>query len=613
MPPQKEQKGIIEKFVTILFSKNEAKWLFLLVLCGFIFRMIIAAHNAPVADEMVHGSHAIGIASLGPLSTITQGPLWFYLTDFSYAVFGVTLWSGRLCAIVFGTFSIVLVFLLSRLFFSARTSLLAAALFAFSPYQLYWSRIYMDQSLLFFVLLASYFFLKDYRDKKYITPLSALFLGIGCLIKIISGVFIVVFSIFLLITVYRNRKDPALYNKSFRNMLYFFGVIGLCLVPLFAYNYFLYESKGIVDLPFAMYLGINIEVYQGPGLAHGDGFMLEKLPKNLKDVFVEYFAKQDPLSLILFGLGLMFFLRSLKKENQFRFEKSFLLTLIVFPLLFIAATIVLDTHYTYFTALFAIIAGSFFEKIHTSSSALFKKIAFVVFMILIIVNLSIIGPVFAHQSATAQLREFANDKITSADLVITDSRIYRGLSVWMFNDKHYLDAGSFGQVMDYAQKNKASTPVRTFFIECAVDDCGWGTIKDQPALNESMEALAASFKTAATSQWSIYGGGSKDNADGYEDSSLVQYRVYEVSIPLNPQILQSIDQTHNWFFYDIPRTRNEGAQIDSYTTSGLVASLLNPLAYLVLYVSIVLAFLAPLYTLYLVVMTETWNNRAEDL
>lgn len=613
MPPQKEQKGIIEKFVTILFSKNEAKWLFLLVLCGFIFRMIIAAHNAPVADEMVHGSHAIGIASLGPLSTITQGPLWFYLTDFSYAVFGVTLWSGRLCAIVFGTFSIVLVFLLSRLFFSARTSLLAAALFAFSPYQLYWSRIYMDQSLLFFVLLASYFFLKDYRDKKYITPLSALFLGIGCLIKIISGVFIVVFSIFVLITVYRNRKDPALYNKSFRNMLYFFGVIGLCLVPLFAYNYFLYESKGIVDLPFAMYLGINIEVYQGPGLAHGDGFMLEKLPKNLKDVFVEYFAKQDPLSLILFGLGLMFFLRSLKKENQFRFEKSFLLTLIVFPLLFIAATIVLDTHYTYFTALFAIIAGSFFEKIHTSSSALFKKIAFVVFMILIIVNLSIIGPVFAHQSATAQLREFANDKITSADLVITDSRIYRGLSVWMFNDKHYLDAGSFGQVMDYAQKNKASTPVRTFFIECAVDDCGWGTIKDQPALNESMEALAASFKTAATSQWSIYGGGSKDNADGYEDSSLVQYRVYEVSIPLNPQILQSIDQTHNWFFYDIPRTRNEGAQIDSYTTSGLVASLLNPLAYLVLYVSIVLAFLAPLYTLYLVVMTETWNNRAEDL
>ena len=613
MPPQKEQKGIIENFVTILFSKNEAKWLFLLVLCGFIFRMIIAAHNAPVADEMVHGSHAIGIASLGPLSTITQGPLWFYLTDFSYSVFGVTLWSGRMCAIVFGTFSIVLVFLLSRLFFSARTSLLATALFAFSPYQLYWSRIYMDQSLLFFVLLAAYFFIKDYRDKKYITPLSALFLGIGCLIKIISGVFIVVFSIFVLITVYRNRKDPALYNKSFRNMLYFFGVIGLCLVPLFAYNYFLYESKGIVDLPFAMYLGINIEVYQGPGLAHGDGFMLEKLPKNLKDVCTEYFAKQDPLSLILFGLGLIFFLRSFKKENSFFFEKSFLLTLIAFPLLFIAATIVLDTHYTYFTAFFAIIAGNFFEKIQTHTGPLFKKIAGITFIILIIANLSIIGPVFTHQSATAQLREFANDKITSSDLVITDSRIYRGLSVWMFNDKHYLDAVSFGQVMDYAQKNKASTPVRTFFIECAVDDCGWGTIKDQPALNESMEALAASFKTAATNQWSIYGGGSKDNADGYEDSSLVQYRVYEVSIPLNPQILQSIDQTHNWFFYDIPRTRNEGAQIDSYTTSGLVASLLNPLAYLVLYVSIVLAFLAPLYTLYLVVMTEKWNNRAEDL
>lgn len=311
MSSQKEQKGIIDYFVTILFSKNEAKWLFLLVFLGFLIRIIVAAHNAPVADEMVHGVHAIGITSLKPLSTITQGPLWFYLTDFSYSLFGVTLWSGRICAILFGTFSIILIFLISRFFFSSKASLFAAALFAFSPYQLYWSRIYMDQSLLFFVLFASYFFIKDYKEKKYITPLSALFLGIGCLIKIISGVFIVVFSAFLLITVYRNRKDIALYKKSFRNMLYFFGVIFLCLIPLFTYNYFLYESKGMVDLPFAMYLGINVEVYQGPGLAHGDGFMLEKLPKNLKDVFVEYFGKQDPLSLVLFGLGLIFFIRSL--------------------------------------------------------------------------------------------------------------------------------------------------------------------------------------------------------------------------------------------------------------------------------------------------------------
>jgi hypothetical protein len=41
--------------------------------------------------------------------------------------------------------------------------------------------------------------------------------------------------------------------------------------------------------------------------------------------------------------------------------------------------------------------------------------------------------------------------------------------------------------------NKANVPI--YIVECAVDDCGWGTIGNNPSLNKSMEDFFDSIKS----------------------------------------------------------------------------------------------------------------------
>lgn len=596
MKVESNKENFLNKFINFIFSNDSRKWLILIFFLGLILRFIAVSNNSPVADEMVHGSHALGVSNLAPLSTMTQGPIWFYLTDYSYRIFGVHLWSGRIMSLFFGSMSIIAVFLLTSLFFSRRTAIISAFLFAISSYQMLWARIYMDEALLFFVLISSYLFIKDYKTKGYITPLSGLFLGIGLLIKIISGVFIVVFAFFIVVCIYNNRTNRIVFKKSIKNAVYFFLIIGISLVPLIAHNYFLYKEKGIVDLPFAMYFGINTEVYQGAGLAHGEGFMLETLPKNIKSVFSEYFFKQDKLIFLIALVGLLFFVKDIKKEKVF--EKSFILTLFGFAFLFIVSTIVLDTHYTYFTAFFAFLAAPVIqkagEKIGGQNS---KRVIMVILTIIFLFNIIYINGVLFHQSATEKMREFAVEKIGPNDLVVADSRIYSGNTIWMLNDKHYVDAALLPQVMEYSRQSGQEQPVHTYFIECAIDDCGWGTIKDQPQLNQSMEEMAGIFKNISQNTVYIKGGGKVKDV-GYDTPRLNQYIIYETYIPLNPGMLAGVDQTHSFFFYEIPRDKNPEKAFDYYRVSGAGDSLLNIISYAILYLLIILTVLSAFYAFY---------------
>lgn len=590
---------LIDKSVDFIFSKDERKWLVLIFLLGLFLRFVVASNNYPVADEMIHGVHAIGVSEIKPLSTMTQGPVWFYLTDISYRLFNVHLWSGRIMSIFFGSLSIIAIYLLAGLFFSKKAALVSAFLFAFSPYQLLWARIYMDESLLFFVLLSAYLFIKDYKTKKYITPISAIFLGIGALIKIISGLFIVIFSVFLIISIYNNRNDLTLYKRGIRNAIYFFLIIIMCLVPLVSYNYFLYKSKGIVDLPFAMYFGINLQVYQGPGLAHGEGFMLDRIPHNIKSVVIEYFLKQDLVVFLLFLFGSFLFIKELKKNKTDRFEKFFLILLLLFPFMFMVATIVLDTHYTYFTAFFAILSAPGFHFLKNKLwSERGKKIVYLILILIFLINMYSIRNVVLTKSATEKLRNFAIDEIGKDDLVVVDSRIYRGNTVWMFNDKHYVDAGLLSILLENSRQLGQEQPTKAYFVECAIDDCGWGTIKDQPELNQSMENLVLTFENLSKRTVPIKGGGTW-RPIGYDDPSMDQYVVYQADILINPLIVASVDQTHTWFFYDIPRTRNPGGAFDRYDVRGIIDNLLNLIAYVLLYSTIVLAVFSALYVFYL--------------
>ena len=97
----KKKIPFLDKVIDFIFSKDERKLLLLIFIFGLILRFIVTSNITPVADEMVHGVHAIGASKLAPLSTLTQGPIWFYLTDYAYRIFGVHLFTARFLSLLF--------------------------------------------------------------------------------------------------------------------------------------------------------------------------------------------------------------------------------------------------------------------------------------------------------------------------------------------------------------------------------------------------------------------------------------------------------------------------------------------------------------------------------
>ncbi|MEK6915334.1 MAG: glycosyltransferase family 39 protein [Nanoarchaeota archaeon] len=596
------EKGRNKKsnFIDIIFNyfKNNQKILLISIfLLGFILRFIVSSNLTHVEDEMVHGVHALGFSKLAPLSTMTQGPIWYYLTDYAYRIFGVSLLTARFLSFIFGSLSIIVVYMIATRLYNKKAGLIAAFLLAISAFHITWTSSYQDQTMMFFVLLASYFFIKSYQDKGKISILAAVFLAIAELVKIITGAFVIVFLIFMIWIMFKNYKsNKELFKNNLRRFILFIVILLIGLVPIIMYNIFLFKSKGIVDLPLAQFLRINPEFYTGPGLAHGEGFVLNKLVKNLYSILTVYFIKEDLLVFLIGLLGIFYCFKRLRKEDK-KLEKLFFLGMFIFVLLFIASSIVLQTHYTSFFSLFALFGSHFIVQIVSKINKPLYQKYFIALLLIIILsyNLWHLHDPLTSRSATQQLRSYASQTEENT-LILVDSRIYTGAYAWMFYDKHYINAQYVAELL----KGNSSqfVPVKTIFIECVNDDCGWGTIKDQPELNESMELLISQFKEVSSIK-SFEGGGSIKGVRGAEIRRVPFYRIYETRLSFNPQALNIIDNTHNHFFYHIPRNEYPELAFDYYSVNGAFSKLLNVLAYSILYILMILAIFSIIIPFYL--------------
>ncbi len=584
----RDEKGIRKGF-NFLFSGNEKKLILIIFVIGLILRVIVASNITPVEDEMIHGVHAIGFSKLAPLSALTQAPVWQYLTDYAYRIFGISLLTARILSVIFGSLSIIVVYFLGSLLFNRRAGLIAAFLLAVSAFHITWTASYQDQTMMFFVLLASYFFIKEYQSTKKISLVSAICLAIAELIKIITGIFVIIFIVFSIIIIYQNyTSSRKLFKTNIKRFIIAIAILLVALTPIIAYNIFLFKAKGIVDQPLAQFLRINPEFYIGPGLHHEEGFVLNKLGKNLYSIITVYFLKEDAIIFLLGLMGIIWFTKQGFKNNQ-KFETAYFLVLFFFTLLFLASSIVLQTHYTSFIPLFALFSAPFviflFSKINKSSN---KKIFLFILLIgIALYNFGNLHDVLTSQSATQKVRNYASESIDVNTLVLVDSRIYTGTYVWMLNDKHYFNALYLPELLK-GDKTIQFAPVKTIFIECINDDCGWGTIKNQPELNNSMEQIISQLKNISKIK-NFIGGGSIKNVRGAEIRGTPFYRIYETSIAVNPSALQIIDKTHNHFFYHIPRDIDITNAYDYYTINGAFDKTLNVFAYIILIISIGLA------------------------
>ena len=114
--------------------KKSVKILLIILVLGLILRGL-AANNAHLnPDELAYALTPVNIISTGKISTFHQSPAYFYLTDMSYKLFGVSALTSRLTGVIFGSLTILVVFLLANEFFrNKKKSLIASFIFYFRP------------------------------------------------------------------------------------------------------------------------------------------------------------------------------------------------------------------------------------------------------------------------------------------------------------------------------------------------------------------------------------------------------------------------------------------------------------------------------------------------
>jgi hypothetical protein len=594
--------SLLDKTKKLLIPKNTKILLYIIVLIGLVLRLIVAAHLTPVEDESGSITHSIGFSKLAPLSQMAQAQVWYYFTDFLFRMFGVSLLTGRLLSVIFGSLSIILVYLIGNMIFGRKVGIIASFLLAVSSYHITWTASYQDETMMFFVLIASYFFIKEYKNSGKISLISAIFLAIAELVKIITGAFIVVFGVFSIVILYRNYKnDKKLFKINLRRVLISVLILAVAMSPILVYNYLLYKEKGIVDLPFAQFLRINPEFYTGPGLHHEEGFVADKVFRNLYVVMTLYFIHEDPLLFLVALLGIVY---SFVKFREIKFEHAFFLFMFFFVISFMASSIVLQTHYTSFIPLMSIFGALFISKASKWKYVKKYSMQFVIIscIIIFIFTLWHLREPLISKSALQSLRDYAVSSIDQNTLVLVDSRIYVGTTSWIFNDKNYIDASFLGKFLEASANYKGKKyPIKVLFVECDYDDCGWGTISQQPELNASMEDLVTQFKTQGIKIRNIYGGGIITGVRGADLKGIPFYTIYSATIDLPPEILAATQQTHSHFLYNVPRYRDYKNAFDYYSVNGFFDKTINFFAYGVLYIILILAFVSifvPFYLLY---------------
>jgi len=599
MKTESKKGDALDKFLEFILTRNTGKYLLLIVLFGFILRLIMVRNVSFLGDEMIHGVQALNMLGSKLIGTALESPTWYYLTNIFTSIFGVTIYGSRFTSLLYGTFNIFLVYLITSYLFNKKTGLISASFLAISVFSIRYTLIEMDTTLTFFILLSTYFLIRGTKENNLnFFYLSSATLGIGALVKTIALFFAPALFIYAFFGL-----DEKLKEKIKRILLY--GLILLVFIsPLIFYNFLLYQDKGYTDLYVGQYLNINIDAQkQVIGEEYLNPFSVNEIFKNswtqIKNTFWGNDAPIFLLALAGIGLSLVYWR---KKENYF------LLGMILVGWFIQTGTNWLTTHYVPYSALFAIYAGygtlSLIDKIKIKNYKKYLPVALLI--IVLIINIFFVqSPLITHMkdsTGNKELREYVINEIPENTLVIADSRIYRGRIAWLLNDRIHIESGVLQKVLFDAHNQEVSTKqYEVYFIECAIDDCGWGTIRNDE-LNRSTEQMIASLASTGPPIKIIPSGGGYNEP---EDST--HFKVYHGQISLPVDIEHTL-LDYSWLLQPV---RGKGSTYDRYAPqiskpSHKVSWFIS---YLILWLSIILALIAPIYVIYELVKQKTFNRR----
>ena len=593
---------IISSSLLLFFSKKMRiqRYLFGLLIVGFILRLIASLNLTVLADDMIEASQSAGIIGAKMLSTSSHPALYFYLTDFTYRLIGYSTLASRFWPLLTGTLTILLVFLITeKLFGNKNIALLSAFFVTFSAFLIRNTFAEMSNMWLFFVFLGTYLGLLyfDYR-KPYFIIFSAIAFGLGLLTKYNAPFFILSFLLFSI--VYLKNKNRKIFTRT--NIYYlalFLFIIFIFALPPLTFNYLLYKDKGIVDIYFSRI--IQTEATQnlyGSLSGQGTSFFGNLInPISYSQFNLPY---HTDLVILLFALIGFTILLYRKKYLQM----AFILIFLIIPFVLQSAGSYLAKHFVFIPFVLSIVAGfglyELIKKLKNKNLVYALLVILTLFMLFNLGNAYSTPNYFLDKSPTSQLKSYIGENVNENDLIIYDPRIYTSRSFWIGTPYHIIDVPRFVEFFNKNQEIPLSMkiPVDIYLIECAIDDCGWGTIKNQPELNQSLEVFFAQFPSENTVK-QIYGIEYDNNEFINKNQGPLVYKVYKQTVLLNPGAVAQLDSINSFYFTPY-LYKDLSNYIYKYEIHSLPDRLLEDVAYFVIILSMVLTILSFILVIYLI-------------
>lgn len=319
---------------------NKKYLLIVILIIAAVLRFWGLQNGDPRGDEVFYGFRAIGpidfdnapaqptpLELLSPntpwwtnLSFHDHPPLVFWIQHIFIRVLGENIFAFRLPSALLGVASVFFLYLIGAFLFSRRVGLLSAALFAVTVNNVFISRVGLQESyVIFFTLLAVYFFLKALREDKFLVWMG-IALGLAFLTKYTTFILIPIFLTYLLLF----RRD------YFRNTKLWLGALAAILIfsPVIIYNIMLYKTLGHFDFQFSYVLGQDPEIWKSAPGKEEVGSLFDRT-RNFVPALI---SSGSWLFLALFGFSAYFI-----RKNKFLLIS--IIFLIIWIILFIGPTV----------------------------------------------------------------------------------------------------------------------------------------------------------------------------------------------------------------------------------------------------------------------------------
>ncbi len=542
-------------------------YLLLIFILALSIRLFAAYYIDVGSDEMIYSVIPLNILSSGRISTVEQGPVYFFMTDIIYNLFGgMTTISIRLLGAVFGALSCFLVFLWAKhLFGETQAGLWSAFLFALSGYAIRFNTE-MDMLAFFFALLGMYLLVLAWKGHSAWMVPATLFLALGVLVK----PFILLFAISFV--AYALRK--GLSKKALQLAAISLGVAVLVVMPVLAHNYILYQERGVTDYYFSVVGGIGDNFFEGMGLKPWELNRLGRYSVQMFNTFLQY----DSIILIF---GLLGMAAAWKKKSSL-----LLLSSVVILFVYLAGKTGSSSHYIWPVLVLSIYAGKGLELAGPYANRIFKNgkvFSLIVLAVIIVSTFLMLNDAVEqrNKSLALELRDYTLKNIPEDSLVVFDPRIYRGIYAWALSDRHYLEGTSFRLMEQLPRKEE----VQIFYIECAEGYyCGWKP-EDHARVYEFGKSMSDFFAQSLRRTGSV--------------KAVDELIIYEGAISTDAKAAYEIaDRTHQLWFTPVGWKFPEMAY-DYFVPSTPFRKLLFGFAKSVLFSDVLIAFLSPLLVFYL--------------